>query len=297
MRFLESQAFLATGSFLVIISLIFGNMDSSSSINAPTSVEEMFNFLLIILIFTLGYGSRAALLSRVKLFQRISSWPKFLQVTFSTITVLILVGITSIPAVAIREAIDPSFKSQHLQSESDIKAAADKAAADKAAADKAAADKAAADKAAADKAAADKAAADKAADMKPSAKPTVKSESSAFEKLAGFTSSHIRSFKTIVSNINGYVSAVNSGNNVRASQICDLLDDNYNGSIRGVYSTSAMVQIEELLDNAKDAMYAGVTDCTRGFRKSRIDLIGDSVSEFILASKYLDGLVMVSQVK
>lgn len=267
MRFLESQAFLATGSFLVIISLIFGNMDSSSSINAPTSVEEMFNFLLIILIFTLGYGSRAALLSRVKLFQRISSWPKFLQVTFSTITVLILVGITSIPAVAIREAIDPSFKSQHLQSESDIKAAADKAAADK------------------------------AADMKPSAKPTVKSESSASEKLAGFTSSHIRSFKTIVSNINGYVSAVNSGNNVRASQICDLLDDNYNGSIRGVYSTSAMVQIEELLDNAKDAMYAGVTDCTRGFRKSRIDLIGDSVSEFILASKYLDGLVMVSQVK
>ena len=34
-----------------------------------------------------------------------------------------------------------------------------------------------------------------------------------------------------------------------------------------------------------------------GFRKNRVDLIGDSVSELVLATKYLDGLVMVSQVK
>jgi hypothetical protein len=44
-------------------------------------------------------------------------------------------------------------------------------------------------------------------------------------------------------------------------------------------------------------MYAGVVDCTRGYRKGRVDLIGDSVTAFIAASKYLDGLVIVSQVK
>ena len=274
---LESTKFLAVGTFLAFVSLIFGNMDSSNSINAPTAVEEAFNFLLIILIFLIGYGARATLVNRIRFFKRVSAWPKFLQVAISTTTILILIGIASSPTVAIRQAIDPSFKSQHLQSQNDIKAAADKAAADKAAADKAAADKA-------------------AARPVPS-KSTSTGGSASSEKLAGFTAAHIRSFKTIISNIKAYVSAVNSGNNVRASQICDLLDDNYNSSVRGVYSSSSLVQIEQLLDNAKDAMYAGATDCTRGYRKSRIDLVGDSVSEFILASKYLDGLVMVSQVK
>jgi len=119
----------------------------------------------------------------------------------------------------------------------------------------------------------------------------------ASEKLAGFDAAHIRSFKTIVSNIRAYVSAVNSGNTVRSSQVCDLLDENYNGSLRGVYTRSTNKQVEDLLDFAKDSMYEGVVDCTRGYRKNRVDLIGDSVSAFILASKYLDGLVMVSQVK
>jgi chemotaxis protein histidine kinase CheA len=214
---------------------------------------------------------------------------------------LVLVAFVSIPATALRQAIDPSFKSEHLQVQLDFKAAADKAAADKAAADKAAADKAAADKAAADKAAADKATADKAAADKATAdkaakpKSTVSSTNS--EKLGGFSAAHIRSFKTIVSNIKAYVTALNAGSTIRASQICDLLDDNYNGSVRGVYSSSSMQGIQDLLDNAKDAMYMGVTDCTRGFRKNRVDLIGESVSEFVLASKYFDGLVLVSQVK
>jgi len=117
------------------------------------------------------------------------------------------------------------------------------------------------------------------------------------EKLAGFDAAHIRSFKTIVSNIRAYVSAVNSGNTVRSSQVCDLLDENYNGSLRGVSTRSSNKQVQDLLDFAKDSMYEGVVDCTRGYRKNRVDLIGDSVSAFILASKYLDGLVMVSQVK
>jgi hypothetical protein len=117
------------------------------------------------------------------------------------------------------------------------------------------------------------------------------------EKLAGFDAAHIRSFKTIVSNIRAYVSAVNSGNTVRSSQVCDLLDENYNGSLRGVYTRSANTQIQDVLDFAKDSMYAGVVDCTRGYRKGRVDLIGDSVTSFIAASKYLDGLVLLSEVK
>jgi hypothetical protein len=155
-------------------------------------------------------------------------------------------------------------------------------------AEKAAAEKAAAEKAAAEKAAAEKAAAEKAASSK---------TDTSSEKLAGFDAAHIRSFKTMVSNIRAYVSAVNSGNTVRSSQVCDLLDENYNGSLRGVYTRSSNTQIQEILDFAKDSMYAGVVDCTRGFRKGRVDLIGDSVTAFIAASKYLDGLVMVSQVK
>ena len=150
------------------------------------------------------------------------------------------------------------------------------------------AEKAAAEKAAAEKAAAEKAAAEKAASSK---------TDTSSEKLAGFDAAHIRSFKTMVSNIRAYVSAVNSGNTVRSSQVCDLLDENYNGSLRGVYTRSSNTQIQEILDFAKDSMYAGVVDCTRGFRKGRVDLIGDSVTAFIAASKYLDGLVMVSQVK
>ena len=140
----------------------------------------------------------------------------------------------------------------------------------------------------AEKAAAEKAAAEKAASSK---------TDTSSEKLAGFDAAHIRSFKTMVSNIRAYVSAVNSGNTVRSSQVCDLLDENYNGSLRGVYTRSSNTQIQEILDFAKDSMYAGVVDCTRGFRKGRVDLIGDSVTAFIAASKYLDGLVMVSQVK
>jgi hypothetical protein len=101
----------------------------------------------------------------------------------------------------------------------------------------------------------------------------------------------------MVSNIRAYVSAVNSGNTVRSSQVCDLLDENYNGSLRGIYTRSSNTQIQEVLDFAKDSMYAGVVDCTRGYRKGRVDLIGDSVTAFIAASKYLDGLVIVSQVK
>ena len=135
---------------------------------------------------------------------------------------------------------------------------------------------------------AEKAAAEKAASSK---------TDTSSEKLAGFDAAHIRSFKTMVSNIRAYVSAVNSGNTVRSSQVCDLLDENYNGSLRGVYTRSSNTQIQEILDFAKDSMYAGVVDCTRGFRKGRVDLIGDSVTAFIAASKYLDGLVMVSQVK
>ena len=150
------------------------------------------------------------------------------------------------------------------------------------------AEKAAAEKAAAEKAAAEKAAAEKAASSK---------TDTSSEKLAGFDAAHIRSFKTMVSNIRAYVSAVNSGNTVRSSQVFDLLDENYNGSLRGVYTRSSNTQIQEILDFAKDSMYAGVVDCTRGFRKGRVDLIGDSVTAFIAASKYLDGLVMVSQVK
>lgn len=124
----------------------------------------------------------------------------------------------------------------------------------------------------------------------------VKTNSSS-EKLAGFDARHIRSFKTIVTNIRAYVSAVENGSTVKSSQLCDLLDENYNSSIRGVYTRSVNMQIQDLLDFAKDSMYAGVVDCTRGFRKGRIDLIGDSVTEFVAASKYLDGLVLVSQVK
>ena len=120
---------------------------------------------------------------------------------------------------------------------------------------------------------------------------------SSSEKLAGFDAAHIRSFKTMVSNIRAYVSAVNSGNTVRSSQACDLLDENYNGSLRGVYTRSSNTQIQEVLDFAKDSMYAGVVDCTRGYRKGRVDLIGDSITSFIAASKYLDGLVLVSEVK
>ncbi len=119
----------------------------------------------------------------------------------------------------------------------------------------------------------------------------------ASEKLAGFDAAHIRSFKTIVSNIRAYVSAVNSGNTVRSSQVCDLLDENYNGSLRGVNTRSSNTQIQDVLDFAKDSMYAGVVDCTKGFRKNRVDLVGDSVTELIAASKYLDGLVLTSQVK
>jgi nucleoid-associated protein YgaU len=167
--------------------------------------------------------------------------------------------------------------------EADVTTEAEKAAAEKAAAEKAAAEKAAAEKAAAEKAAAEKAASSKT--------------DTSSEKLAGFDAAHIRSFKTMVSNIRAYVSAVNSGNTVRSSQVCDLLDENYNGSLRGVYTRSSNTQIQEILDFAKDSMYAGVVDCTRGFRKGRVDLIGDSVTAFIAASKYLDGLVMVSQVK
>ena len=117
------------------------------------------------------------------------------------------------------------------------------------------------------------------------------------EKLAGFDAAQIRNFKTIVSNIRAYVSAVNSGNSVRSSQVCDLLDENYNGALRGVYTRSANTQIQDVLDFAKDSMYAGVVDCTRGYRKGRVDLIGDSVTSFIAASKYLDGLVLASEVK
>jgi hypothetical protein len=283
---LESKYFLIIGAAVAFISLVLGNMDSSTSVNAPTIVEEIFNFLLIALIFMIGVGARNRILGGVKFLNRVNSWPKIVQLGVSTTIVLVLVAFVSIPATALRQAIDPSFKSAHLQVQLDAKAAADKAAADKAAADKAAADKAAADKAAADKAAADKT-------VKP--KPTVSNTNA--EKLGGFSAAHIRSFKTIVSNIKAYVTALNAGSTIRASQICDLLDDNYNGSVRGVYSSSSMQGIQDLLDNAKDAMYMGVTDCTRGFRKNRVDLIGDSVSEFVLASKYFDGLVLVSQVK
>jgi hypothetical protein len=79
--------------------------------------------------------------------------------------------------------------------------------------------------------------------------------------------------------------------------VCDLLDENYNSSLRGVYTRSTVKQVQDLLDFAKDSMYAGVVDCTRGYRKGRVDLIGDSVTSLIAASKYLDGLVMVSQIK
>ena len=79
--------------------------------------------------------------------------------------------------------------------------------------------------------------------------------------------------------------------------MCDLLDENYNSSLRGVDMRSTNKQVADLLDFAKDSMYAGVVDCTRGYRKGRVDLIGDSVTSFIAASKYLDGLVMMSQVK
>ena len=63
-------------------------------------------------------------------------------------------------------------------------------------AEKAAAEKAAAEKAAAEKAAAEKAAAEKAASSK---------TDTSSEKLAGFDAAHIRSFKTMVSNIRAYV--------------------------------------------------------------------------------------------
>jgi hypothetical protein len=139
----------------------------------------------------------------------------------------------------------------------------------------------------------EKAATEKAATEK-AAPPKIVTTS---EKLAGFDAAHIRSFKTIISNIRAYISAVDSGNTVRSSQVCDLLDDNYNGSLRGVSTRSSNKQVQDLLDFAKDSMYAGVVDCTKGFRKNRVDLIGDSVGELVLATKYLDGLVMVSQVK
>ena len=144
----------------------------------------------------------------------------------------------------------------------------------------------------------EKPATEKPATEKPATeKPAPPKTDTSSEKLAGFDAAHIRSFKTMVSNIRAYVSAVNSGNTVRSSQVCDLLDDNYNGSLRGLYTRSANTQIQEVLDLAKDSMYAGVVDCTRGFRKGRVDLIGDSVTSFIEASKYLDGLVLVSEVK
>jgi len=282
-KFLESKIFISFGFLLGITSLIFGNMDSPESANSPTGLEDFFNYLAIFTILTLGYGLRKHLFLKIKFLQRVTTWPRFAQTTLSIFLVMILFGLLSIPAIALRQIVDPTFKTQHLQVQIDLKAAAEKAAAEKAAAEKAAAEKAAAEKAAAEKAAAEKAA------------PPKTDNSS--EKLAGFDAAHIRSFKTMVSNIRAYVLAINSGNAVRSSQLCNLLDDNYNGSLRGVYTRSSNTQIQDLLDFAKDYMYAGVVDCTRGFRKNRVDLIGDSVNAFIVASKYLDGLVMVSQVK
>jgi hypothetical protein len=272
-KFLESKIFISFGFLLGITSLIFGNMDSPESANSPTGLEDFFNYLAIFTILTLGYGLRKHLFLKIKFLQRVTTWPRFAQTTLSIFLVMILFGLLSIPAIALRQIVDPTFKTQHLQVQIDLKAAAEKAAAEKAAAEKAAAEKAAAEKAA----------------------PPKTDNSS--EKLAGFDAAHIRSFKTMVSNIRAYVLAINSGNAVRSSQLCNLLDDNYNGSLRGVYTRSSNTQIQDLLDFAKDYMYAGVVDCTRGFRKNRVDLIGDSVNAFIVASKYLDGLVMVSQVK
>ena len=297
---IKSKRFLIPASVINIFALVFGNFDSSESINAPTSTENLFNFIFITLTFVIGLGIHSRLFSKQGVLRRFATWPRYLRLASSILVTLIVFAVISIPATAIRQTFDSQFKARHLQVQTD-KAAADKAAdkaiVDKAAADKAIVDKAAADKAIVDKAAADKAIVDKAAADKAAADKSSSVTNPSSEKLAGFTPGAIKNFKAIVSNIKAYLAALDSGDTLRASQICNLLDENYNGSLRGLRTTSLLPDIDKVLGYAKDEMYAGVSDCTRGFRKNRIDLITQSITDFVAASKYLDGLVLISQVK
>ena len=253
---IKSKRFLIPASVINIFALVFGNFDSSESINAPTSTENLFNFIFITLTFVIGLGIHSRLFSKQGVLRRFATWPRYLRLASSILVTLIVFAVISIPATAIRQTFDSQFKARHLQVQTD-KAAADKAAADKSS--------------------------------------SVTNPSS--EKLAGFTPGAIKNFKAIVSNIKAYLAALDSGDTLRASQICNLLDENYNGSLRGLRTTSLLPDIDKVLGYAKDEMYAGVSDCTRGFRKNRIDLITQSITDFVAASKYLDGLVLISQVK
>jgi len=315
-------------SLVIFVALILSNFNDSDIENPPTGLENLANLILILLAVFLGIRYRNLLKTPKSLVPRIVILPKFLQkilrISISITLVAMLFAVASMPAGAIRGAVDPDSKirqAQFVKAKQAIrdkaqairdkaqairdKAIADKAAVEQAIVDKKAADKVAVEQAIVDKKAADKKAADKAAveqaivDKKAADKAAVEQaiEDKERQANAGFTKRELSNFRIIRSNIVTYILYVQNGRNADASRQCDTLDSNYSDGLRGVYSKSSIAGIETVLDNAKDAMYSGVVDCTRGFRKSRIDLIGESINEFTIASKYLDGLLMVAKIK
>lgn len=69
------------------------DIDSAESANSPTGLEDFFNYLGIFLILALGYGLRKHLFSKIRFLQRVSTWPRFVQVTLSIFLVMILFGL------------------------------------------------------------------------------------------------------------------------------------------------------------------------------------------------------------
>ena len=100
-----------------------------------------------------------------------------------------------------------------------------------------------------------------------------------------------------MANIRSYLSALDSGSIIKASQYCAILDQNYSTGLQGIQSSSSIQSVQDVLDKAKDEMFFGIRDCAKGFKKNRTDLIGQSVTEFIAASKYVDGLILLSSIK
>jgi hypothetical protein len=113
-----------------------------------------------------------------------------------------------------------------------------------------------------------------------------------YEKNAGFSQEDIVVLSNFRSQLTNYINSVKTTNLVTIAIACESVASNY-VSLRETSSSSTVY--ESYLDNMKGFIYSGITDCQKGFKKNRINLLISADSDFKSALTFLDALVQFSK--
>ena len=113
-----------------------------------------------------------------------------------------------------------------------------------------------------------------------------------FEKNAGLSKEEIDLLERFRPQLVNYINAVKTTNLVTIASACGNLGRSYE-SLRGTESDSTVY--ESYLDRVKDYTYSGISDCEKGFKKNRINLLITADSDFKSALTFLDALVKFSK--